>query len=90
MIKFNEFTNIDKNSYIPLYVQLSDILAKYIRENNLDEGDSIPSENDLTIYYGISRNTVRQAFQILESQDIIRRVRGKGTFVTRSKKKNNP
>jgi GntR family transcriptional regulator len=87
MPKFNELINIDKNSYIPLYVQLSDILAKYIREKSLDEGDSIPSENDLTRYYGISRNTVRQAFQILESQDIIHRVRGKGTFVTRSKNK---
>ena len=87
MTKFSEFTNIDKSSYIPLYVQLSDILVKYIRGNNLDEGDSIPSENDLTTYYGISRNTVRQAFQILESQDIIRRVRGRGTFVTKGKKK---
>jgi len=87
MKKFNEFIKIDKSSYIPLYVQLSDILARYIRENSLEEGDSIPSENDLTTYYGISRNTVRQAFQILESQDIIRRVRGRGTFVTRGKEK---
>jgi GntR family transcriptional regulator len=87
MVQWYKLPNLKKDDYVPLYVQLSNILGNYIRENGLDEGETIPSENDLTAHYHISRNTVRQAFQILESQDIIRRMRGRGTFVAVPKRK---
>ncbi len=46
-------------------------------------GDVLPSENYLTDKVGVSRNTIRQAFEELEKEGYIYRVRGKGTFVSR-------
>ncbi len=44
-------------------------------------GDKLPSENELAIRFGVSRQTVRQAVGVLESEGLVRRVRGSGTFV---------
>jgi GntR family transcriptional regulator len=74
--------DLDKSDYKPLYVQLSNLLADYIRRNNLGEGDLIPSENELLNRYQVSRGTIRQAMQHLEAQDVIHKVRGRGTFVS--------
>ena len=46
-------------------------------------GDVLPSENYLTNKVGVSRNTIRQAFEELEKEGYIYRVRGKGTFVSK-------
>jgi GntR family transcriptional regulator of arabinose operon len=46
-------------------------------------GDSLPSESILCERIGVARNTVRQAFDELESDGIIYRVKGKGTFLSK-------
>ena len=74
--------DLDKIDYKPLYLQLSDALAEYIRGNRLSAGDLFPSENELLARYDVSRSTVRQAMQHLEAKELIHKVRGKGTFVT--------
>lgn len=81
MIHQKRLPDLDKSDYKPLYVQLSDLLVDYIRRNDLGEGDLIPSENELLQRYQVSRGTIRQAMQHLEAQDVIHKVRGKGTFV---------
>jgi GntR family transcriptional regulator len=72
---------IDKNSRIPLYSQLFDILAADI-EKNLKENDQIPSERDICEKYDVSRSTVRQTMAELEKEGYINKIHGKGTFVT--------
>ncbi len=71
---------IDNTSYIPKYIQVKEKLKEYIMANNLKEGDALPSENDLLQKYQVSRNTIRQAFNLLDKEGIIYTIRGKGTF----------
>jgi len=74
-------THIDKSSYIPLYIQVRDILKDLINSGKLKPGDQIPSENELSTEYNISRMTVRQASQELMREGLIIIRRGEGTFV---------
>jgi len=74
-------THLDKSSYIPLYIQVRDILKELINSGKLQPGDQIPSENELSTEYNISRMTVRQASQELIREGYIVIRRGEGTFV---------
>ncbi|MFA5570757.1 MAG: GntR family transcriptional regulator [Sphaerochaetaceae bacterium] len=49
------------------------------------ENTMIPTELELCEMYNVSRITVRRAFEDLEQLGLVRRVRGKGTFVTKGK-----
>ena len=63
------------------YTAIVEWAKKYIAEHNLSADDRFLSENELCAIHNVSRQTVRQALNILENQDVICRVRGSGTFV---------
>lgn len=71
---------IDKNSRIPLYLQLMDILIEKINKS-LEENEQLLSEREICEIYDVSRTTVRQALDELERDGYIYKVHGKGTFV---------
>jgi GntR family transcriptional regulator len=54
-------------------------------ENELREGDAVPSERALTERFGVSRMTVRQALESLVSDGVLQREQGRGTFVAPSR-----
>ncbi len=66
---------------ISKYDQMVNILTGAIREGVFVEGGKIPSENELSRKYGVSRNTVREAVSALVQQGYLSRTQGKGTFV---------
>lgn len=72
---------IDKKSPIPVYFQLKNFIKDDIKKRNLKPGEPILSENKYCEMFKISRMTVRQALNELESEGIIVRERGKGSFV---------
>jgi GntR family transcriptional regulator len=78
----NELTDLDKDSFKPLYVQLCDSLIEHIQSNNLKAGDILPSENQLLSRYSVSRNTIRLAIERLVKLNLAQKRRGKGTFVS--------
>lgn len=73
--------NLDRDSFVPLYVQVKNALERRILAGELKEGDAVESEPALCRMYGVSRITVRQALRNLELAGRIRREPGRGTFV---------
>jgi GntR family transcriptional regulator len=69
---------------IPLYYQIMRDLKEQILSGRLAPGDRMPSESEYTRRFGVSRVVIRQALSILEDQELLIRVKGKGTFVSDS------
>lgn len=68
---------IDKNSKIPLYIQLADIFIEDI-EKNMHENDKLDTEREISKQYSLSRVTVRQALDYLQKNGYIYKIQGKG------------
>jgi GntR family transcriptional regulator len=67
----------------PLFVEvrqqlLADLEAQY------QPGDRLAAEPELATAYGVSRPTMREVLRTLESDGLVQRVHGVGTFVTRT------
>jgi GntR family transcriptional regulator len=83
-------SSIERNSPVPLYHQLKELLSDRISNAEWQAGDMLPTEEQLTARYGLSRTTVRQALRELELEGLISRHRGRGTFVSRPKLSHSP
>jgi DNA-binding LacI/PurR family transcriptional regulator len=73
---------IDRDGAIPLHAQLLNQLRHLILSHKWEPDTQIPSEPELQRRLSISRSTIRQALRNAESEGLIVRVPGKGTFVT--------
>ena len=62
--------------------QLADTLSQAISRKEFLEGDSLPSINQLSAHYGVSRDTVFKAFRDLRERGLIDSTPGKGYYVT--------
>lgn len=76
---------INRDSPIPLYFQLKNILLEKIQHDEWKSGEMIPSEQELQEHYGLSRTTVRQTLSDLVTEGYLIRQRGRGTFIARPK-----
>jgi GntR family transcriptional regulator len=65
----------------PLYLQVRDALVQRITAEEWKPGVSLPNEGDLARELGISPGTVRKALDLLESERLVTRRQGRGTFV---------
>ena len=72
---------LEKTSQSPLYQQLMQRLRGEIGAGAYAAGARIPSEQELTERYGVSRVTVRKALAELTQDGLLVRRQGKGTFV---------
>jgi GntR family transcriptional regulator len=81
---------IERNSPIPLYYQLKQLLAGRIASGEWQPGDMLPTEEQLQDQYDLSRTTVRQALKELEFEGLISRYQGRGTFVSKPKLSHSP
>lgn len=55
-------------------------IINFIAKNNLSSGGKLPPEKTLSDMLGVSMITVRRALQELESNNIVERIHGRGTF----------
>ncbi|MCC3865870.1 GntR family transcriptional regulator [Terrisporobacter petrolearius] len=78
---------VDKNSQIPLYIQLIEIIKDMINKNELQEGHYLMSERDICKIQNVSRMTVNKAILNLVNEGVLERRQGKGTFVSYKKQK---
>ena len=73
---------VNRNSKLPLYQQIYEILRTELARGVWQPGDLIPTETDLMARFGVSRIIVRQALDMLVKDGLIYRQRGKGSFVS--------
>ena len=76
---------LDKDVPIPLYFQLKNLIIEEIENGSYPVGSMIPTENELSQMFQISRTTVRQAISEMVREERLYRVKSKGTFVASPK-----
>ena len=76
---------LDRNSPVPLYAQLEDVLRAGILNREWEVNTPIPSEVELSKIHNLSRMTVRSVITRLVNEGLLYRVQGKGTFVSEPK-----
>lgn len=76
---------VDKDSILPFYYQIKELILREIRTGKYQVGEKIPAELDLAKEFQVSRPTVRQAINELVFEKVLWRERGKGTFVSQPK-----
>lgn len=73
--------NIDKNSSKPYYEQLILNIKHQVVTGLLQPGDRLPSVRELAKDLLMNPNTISKAYKVLETENVLITVKGKGTFV---------
>ncbi|MGB9640517.1 MAG: GntR family transcriptional regulator [Anaerolineales bacterium] len=76
-------------SVYPLYVQIAETFSDRIASGELKPGDRLPPERELCQMLNVSRMTLRQALNELESRGLVVRRQGDGTYVAQPKIERN-
>ena len=66
-----------KRAYEDIVTQIRTLIEK----GRLKHGDQLPNEKELSETFKVSRSTVREAILSLETQDLVERRQGDGTYV---------
>ncbi|HMM26764.1 MAG: GntR family transcriptional regulator [Chloroflexota bacterium] len=77
MVRFR----LTRDSSLPLHRQLLNELRHAILSGELQPDDQLPGEIELVAQLGVSRATIRRAWQDALEEELIYRVTGKGTYV---------
>lgn len=72
---------IDRGISVPAYMQVADQLRSEILAGRLEAGRRLPPESELVEGSKLSRVTIRKGLEVLESQGLVERKQGLGTFV---------
>ena len=78
-------TKVDVNSPIPYYLQLKDEIYNVLERGIWQPDDQIPGEAHLCKMFDVSRIVVRRALDELEYEGLVKRIKGRGTFITKPK-----
>jgi GntR family transcriptional regulator len=74
---------VQKDSGIPIYIQVREQIRLLIHRGILKPGDPIPTVRDMAVSLGINSNTVTRIYHDLEHEELLDLRRGLGTFVAR-------
>jgi len=78
-------SQLHRESFVPLYFQLAEILKERIEAGDWPTGGRFLSERELCDQFGVSRTVVRPALTMLEDDGQLVRIKGRGTFVAPAK-----
>lgn len=66
----------------PIYLQIKEFIEDAIINGTIKIGERVPSTNELAKFYNINPATARQGMNELVLENILRKQRGVGMFVT--------
>lgn len=72
---------IDEFSSTPKYRQIADSIIEGIQNKKIKKGDHLPSINEVSFEFFVSRITVEKGYSYLKAKGIINSERGKGFFI---------
>jgi GntR family transcriptional regulator len=75
---------LQKDSGIPLYLQLQEQLRLLIKQGELHAGDLMPTVRELAVTLEINSNTVARVYRDLQREGWLVLRRGVGTFVAQA------
>ncbi|MDD7885144.1 GntR family transcriptional regulator [Flavivirga sp. 57AJ16] len=75
---------IKENSRIPKYQQIVESVIMGVSNGQLEINQKIPSINEISEEFYLSRDTVEKAYRILKEKKIITSVKGKGFYIART------
>lgn len=73
--------DLQRDSGIPIYIQVREQFRLLIRKGTLQPGDAVPTVRALAVSLGINFNTVARIYRDLEQERLLVLKRGLGTFV---------
>jgi GntR family transcriptional regulator len=82
--------NLDRDAPIPLYHQIKRVILSEIESGRWKFDQQLPTEDELSARFEVSKITVRQALRELSNLGYVRREQGRGTFVQRPKLEEGP
>jgi DNA-binding transcriptional regulator YhcF (GntR family) len=85
VMKIIQILKIDELSATPKYQQLVNLVLDAVQKGVLKQGDSMPSINEMSAMYDISRVTVEKGYNLLRQQGVLAAFHGKGYFIAGTK-----
>jgi GntR family transcriptional regulator len=82
--------SIDREGPVPPYRQIADDLRRQITSGAIPVGRRIPSLVELEATYGVARDTLRKAVQVLKDEGLVETVTGMGVFVVEKAPQGQP
>ena len=76
-----QYLSIDYYSATPKYLQLADSISKAIGEGKIEKDEVLPSINEMSFEFEISRDTAEKGYKYLKKIGTLGSVPGKGYFV---------
>lgn len=78
--------NGQRGRALPLYMQISELLAREIAAGIWPDGSRLPTEADLAAQLNVAIGTLRKALADLEDKQLLERIQGSGTYVRKRAK----
>lgn len=72
---------------VPKYQEIIDVLNDELSRGKLHQGDKFYSESDICSRFNVSSTTAVKVLNVLQQQNKVTRIKGKGTFVAKENHK---
>ncbi|MFD1415137.1 GntR family transcriptional regulator [Oceanobacillus jeddahense] len=76
---------VSKKKPVAFYQQVAETLKEDILSGKFVSGERIGSQKELEDRFGVSKITIRKAIELLEEENLVVTIHGKGTFVKQEK-----
>ena len=78
----SDFFQVNPQLEVPIYQQLVDHIRAGIKTGALPAGTRLPTVRELADQMGLARGTIKRAYDELENEGMVKKVQGRGTFVS--------